>query len=270
MRWAQSTSGVPSAQRATNGEIRESNNQTSDGMDARTSGIPVVIGGFLVSVSGASAIGLFYSIRGIETKYRYLIAAILLFLIIAALLGLFSLKVGDSPFSAAVLQGSTGTISWDVMPVIESIQDTDPGNSVPDYPDDFSARNGLLFVAEGDGSIRLDDLEVHLGAVGNEVTLTSSTPFTTGGTDPSLTSYLEETGNGDGFLTHGEWLMVYADSCLRKSGTDSPEGKAIRWQPGDTSSPVTVFLGDALSYSLVDRSRGEVLQEGQLVFTDQS
>lgn len=266
-RWEQSTTEVFSSQPHVQEETPAGNNQTSGPSASGKTGIPLVIGGFLVSVSGASAIGLFYSVRGIETRYRYLIAALLLIVILVAVSGIFSLKIGDSPSAAAGFEPSKGTISWNAMPVVEGIQDTNPTNSVPDYPEGFTARNGLLFVLAGDGKIRLSDLEVRLSTGQNTVAMTSTTPFSAESTDHSLSSYLEETGNGDGVLAPGEWLMVYADSCLEMRGTGSPDGMAVRWQPGDTPDPVTVFLGDDLSYSLVDHTRGEVLQEGRIEFT---
>lgn len=269
-RWEQSTTGPSSSQPAYLESSPVRDNQTPGASANTKTSIPLVIGGFLVSVSGASAIGLFYSVRGIDTRYRYLIAALLLILIFAAVSGIFSLKTGDGFPAATDFESPKGAISWDAMPVIENIGDTNLANNAPDYPADFTARNGLLFVLTGEGSIRLSDLEIRIGSGGDTVALTSTTRFPAESTDPSLSSYLEETGNGDGILTPGEWLMVYADSCLEMTGTGSLDGKAVRWQPGGASDPVTVFLGDSLSYSLVDRSRGAVLQEGQIKFTPQS
>jgi PKD repeat protein len=232
--------------------------------------IPLLFCGFLFSVSGAGAVGLYYSLRKMRFRYRQIVSGILVFVVAVSLLSLTSFAGGVVLHSAFSAGESGEPVSFSVQPVIESIRDSDLTNSMPDYPEGFVARNGLLFVLSGGGSIRLDNLEVRLGAGGDTVSLTSSTPFPSFGTDPSLSHYLYEEGNGDGVLTPGEWLMVYADSCFEKSNGGPGSGKAIGWQPAGASQQVTAYHGDIISYSLYEVSSGELIQEGQLTFMTES
>jgi len=194
-----------------------------------------------------------------------IIAIVLIAIAVVAGLGLLGGIV--LPFGDA---GSNG--SFDVIPTVENIQDLDTTNHVPDYPAEFSAHNGILFVYSGNGKIPLEDLEVDLKKGTAEVDLTDETvPPSKNAVNSRLSSYFEEEGNGDGTLDPEEWLMVYADNCYDSTqANDMPRGKILTWQPVGASMKIEVPLGDTIDYRIKNRVTGTTLQEGTLDFVPSS
>ncbi|HTY53097.1 MAG TPA: DUF3344 domain-containing protein [Methanomicrobiales archaeon] len=168
--------------------------------------------------------------------------------------------------------GASGGGTFNLIPTVESIEDLDMANHVPDYPPGFSARNGLLFVYQGRDRYRVSDLEIDLTSGSNRVTLDSQTvPPSPSVINPSSSSYFEEMGNGDGVLDPGEWLMVYADGCYDSSqAADEPRGKVLTWKPRGSGSQVEVPEKAILGYSLKNTADGSVLQQGTLSFAPET
>ncbi len=162
----------------------------------------------------------------------------------------------------------TGGASFTLLPTVERIGDLDTANHAPDYPAGFSARNGILFVYAGAGEIKISDLELRLSKGTDEVFITASShPPAANAVNPGLSSYFEEMGNGDGTLSDGEWLMVYADNCYDSSTSDSnPRGQVLVWQPGGSGDRVEVPVKDTIGYTMTDTGSGNVLQQGTLQF----
>ncbi|HOS82826.1 MAG TPA: DUF3344 domain-containing protein [Methanolinea sp.] len=262
-----SSTTVPVAANNSNQSSKEHENPVRP----RKRGFPPIIGGIVIGIGSASAIGLYYSIQEIRTRYRYLVAALLTGIILLSFFFIFSVTGGISVPSPVNQETGSGPVSFDALPVIESIRDTNPGNDAPDYPDGFRARNGVLLVLHGPGTVQLKDVEVVIGTEDQKVSLTTSTQLPPERSDPSLSSYLEEVGNGDGILSDGEWLMVYADSCLERVDTETGlKSGAVRWQPPGSPVSVTVPVNGHLHYSVSDRSRGAIVKDDDLLFKDQS
>ncbi len=158
--------------------------------------------------------------------------------------------------------GSPGPVDLDpdgfsVSPVIERIEDLDTENDLPDYPEGFAARNGLLVMYNGRGGVPISSLEVELASGGERITIgPSSTPPDDPRLNAGINTYFEEIGDGDGVISSGEWLMVYADGCLirRISGLNR---ECLVWRPDTSSGSLTVAAGDALKYRLL-LSREEI------------
>jgi hypothetical protein len=227
--------------------------------------VPLVV---ILAACGIGAAGVVVGKQRLHGHIHLPLAGGIVLLAGCVVVAMFALAgTGGAP-SPATSPKTLGAVSFDVIPIIEGIEDTDPTNEVPDYPDGFIDFNGLLFVVQGDGEVRLADLDILLSKGTDRVTLTSTTPFpATDSADPSLTAYLEEVGDGDGLIEPGEWLMVYADACFINSRTS---GSAVSWQSADTSSPMTVYVGDSLTYALYDRMNSKTLQEGQITFSPPS
>lgn len=163
--------------------------------------------------------------------------------------------------------GTTGT-PFSLLPTVEKIADLDTTNHAPDYPAGFSARNGILFVYSGADDIPVSEIELRLSKGSNEVFITAtSRPPVKNAVNPELSSYFEEMGNGDGTLSSGEWLMVYADNCYDSSLSDgNPRGQVLIWEPENSRQRVEVPVKDTIGYTLTDKSSGTALQQGTLSF----
>jgi len=153
---------------------------------------------------------------------------------------------------------------FSVSPVIERIEDLNPANDLPDYPEGFSARNGLLIAYTGNGGVPLSSLEVELTSGGRWTTLTpSSTPPDDPRLNAGISSYFEEVGNGDGVISSGEWLMVYADGCLIRE-ISGLKKECLVWRPDTSPDPLTVAAGDLLQYRLLLLPGREEIASGEV------
>jgi len=205
-----------------------------------------------------------------KRKYFFLLGGVVAGLLLVGAVWTFGLSpfhssgTSGSSFSAGNGQGG----NFELIPTVEGIQDLDTTNHLPDYPPGFSAHNGLLLVNKGRARYRIPDLELDLTREKEDVTITSSTlPPSATSSNPPLTSYFEEMGNGNGVLDPGEWLMVYADNCYDSSqASDEPKGKVLVWRPEGSASPLEVRLRDPIRYSLKNKADGTVLQQGTLSF----
>jgi hypothetical protein len=153
---------------------------------------------------------------------------------------------------------------FSVSPVIERIEDLNPANDLPDYPEGFAARNGLLVAYTGNGGVPLSSLEVELTSGGRWITLApSSTPPDDPGLNAGITAYFEEVGNGDGVISSGEWLMVYADGCLIRE-ISGLKKECLVWRPDTSPDPLTVAAGDLLQYRLLHLPGREEIASGEV------
>jgi hypothetical protein len=78
-----------------------------------------------------------------------------------------------------------------------------------------------------------------------------------------ITSYLEEMGDGDGILSAGEWLMIYADGC-RIHDYESGVREFLMWRPDSSSAPMEIGTGDILQYRLVLLPEGREIATGEM------
>ncbi len=153
---------------------------------------------------------------------------------------------------------------FSASPVIERIEDLNPANDLPDYPEGFVARNGLLVIYTGRGGVPLSSLAVDLASGGQKVTLTpSSTPPDDPRLNAGITAYFEEIGNGDGIVSSGEWLMIYADGCLIRE-TSGLKKECLVWRPDTSLDPLTVDAGEPLQYHLLLLPENEEIASGEV------
>jgi len=152
---------------------------------------------------------------------------------------------------------------FSVSPVIERIEDLNPANALPDYPEGFAARNGLLVMYNGGGGLPLSSLEVELTSEEGRTTLApSSIPPDDPQLNAGIATYFEEVGNGDDIISSGEWLMIYADGCLVRE-ISGEKRECLVWRPDTSPGPFEAAKGDALQYRLLlgseEITAGEVL-----------
>ncbi|AFD00439.1 PKD repeat-containing protein [Methanocella conradii HZ254] len=220
----------------------------------------------MITITTASGLIIYYVISGGKVPLKVGIPIIMAITVLLSLMGGF--VVGQSSNGAAA--GNT-TISggihgvpnatFSVVSAIRDIQDDNVSNTAPDYPADFQADNGLLFVHEKGDPVRLDGLSIRLESNGEEVTIDSSDTMPEGAcTSKKASRYIEEMGDGDGTVSTGEWLMLYADGCL-----ESDKGKAISWSIN--GKHLELYQGDTCNYTIVDDASGGVIQEGEFQFS---
>jgi PKD repeat protein len=208
--------------------------------------LEVLLISVLLCVLGAG--GLWMGLRVMPANRAYAGVGVVLLLIATGLIAVHALGL--------VAAGGPGPADLDpgcfsVSPVIERIEDLNPANDLPDYPEGFVARNGLLVAYTGGGGVPLSSLEVELASGGQRTTLTpSSTPPDDPGLNAGVTAYFEEVGNGDGVISSGEWLMVYADGCLIRKMSGLKK-ECLVWRSDTSLDPLTVDAGDALQYRLL-------------------
>ena len=225
--------------------------------DASTS-LEVLLISALLCVLGASSLWMGFRVMPANRAYAGVGAALLLIAI-----GLIAVH------AAGFISGGPGPADLDpggfsVSPVIERIEDLNTANDIPDYPEGFTARNGLLVMYNGRGGVPISSLEVELISGRQRVGLTpSSTPPDNPRLNAGITTYFEEVGNGDGIISSGEWLMVYADGCLIRE-VSGLKKECLVWRPDTSSDPLTVATGDILQYRLLLLPAREEIASGEL------
>jgi PKD repeat protein len=219
---------------------------------------PLVLGASgLLGVFGAGGLWLGLRIRPLNRTYT---GFGLTFLAIAAILIVGS--TAGFPGSGANVDEQPNMYS--AIVVIERIEDLNPANDLPDYPEGFDARNGLLMKQDGGEEIDLSILEVQLVAGMQHTNMTHfSIPPDDLLLNTGITSYLEEMGDGDGILSAGEWLMIYADGC-RIHDDESGVREYLMWRPDSSSAPMEIGTGDILQYRLVLLPEGREIATGEM------
>ncbi len=208
----------------------------------------------LLCVMGAG--GLWMGLRAMPTNRAFAGIGAILILIAVGLIAVHA-------------SGGPGPVDLDpdcfsVRPVIEGIEDLNPANDIPDYPEGFTARNGLLITYSGRGGVPLSSLAVELISGGQRIALTpSSTPPDDPRLNAGIAAYFEEVGNGDGAISSGEWLMVYADGCLIRDISGLKKGCLV-WRPDTSPDHLEVATGDTLQYRLLLLPEREEITSGEV------
>jgi len=173
---------------------------------------------------------------------------------------------------AAVVSGFAGSlasdqtkapqVSLEVKGIIQNISDTNTSNWQSDYPDDFEAANGLEFVHKGGDSFALSDVYLQLQSGSTSTTVDVSNVIDSSATclPSSVTSYIMEVGDDDGFIKPGDKFMVYADNCRIDS-----MGSQISWKPEGAQGGFAVYLNTKCEYKLIDKASDKVMQQGTFV-----
>jgi FlaG/FlaF family flagellin (archaellin) len=154
--------------------------------------------------------------------------------------------------------------------VIDDIQDTDKTDWAPTYPDNFTARNGLLFEHKGGDAFALSDIYIQLqsGDAKYDIDTFDEIQTTEGNCTPSdVTSYIMEIGDSDEFITPGDKFMLYADNCriddVPAYGFDNEA--QISWKPEGAAGGKAAYLNTKIEYKVVEKESGKVIQSGSVV-----
>lgn len=173
---------------------------------------------------------------------------------------------------AAVVSAFAGGLSGDqqkapqasleVTGIVVAINDTATTNWLSDYGTDFQANNGLLFEHKGGDSFALSDVEIQLQSQDSKVTIGLNDIINTTATclPTTITAYMMEMGDSDGFITPGDKFMLYADNCRI-----DPMGSQISWKPEGAVAGFGAYLNTKCEYSVIDKAGGKVIQTGTFV-----
>ncbi len=156
-----------------------------------------------------------------------------------------------------------------VSPSISNIQDEDTTNWVSDYPDGFTADNGILFEHQGGDSFSLTDVNVQIQSQDTKImlNLTSEMPSSNCATS---TYYIKKVGAGDAgtyglsneqtMINPGDQFMVVADNCRI-----DPFGPQISFKPQGSYGGFGAYTNTNIGYQVIDRKSGKTIQEGSFI-----
>ncbi|MDI9633023.1 MAG: type IV pilin N-terminal domain-containing protein [Methanolinea sp.] len=172
---------------------------------------------------------------------------------------------------AAVVSGFAGGLAGEsrkapqasikVSPAIESIKDTNTANWQPDYPANFTAKNGLLFEHAGGDGFALNEIAVQIQSQDAKYTISLADDVPDSTCLPAgTTKYLVEVGSGDGFIASGDKFMLYADNCRI-----DPLGSQISWKPKGAAGGEAAYLNTRCEYAIIDKASQKVIQKGEFV-----
>jgi hypothetical protein len=144
------------------------------------------------------------------------------------------------------------------------VQDTEPLNNGPNYPEDavFTARNGIAFeLNEGTLSILTTSTS---SAEGRHKILTryirshsTSTCLPT-----SVTSYIMEIGDSDGYISPGDKFMLYTDNCFNDELYHLGYGFSVK--PDGATGGMSMFKNEKIQYKVVDKKSKMVIGTGEI------
>ena len=177
---------------------------------------------------------------------------------------------------AAVVSAFAGGVAGDkqktpqasivAKPVIQDIQDTDTDTWGPNYPSDFTAKNGILFENKGGDAFSLNDINIELEDNGVTMIVTSSDML------PSSTCLPADTTNGgyfvkvgdptlkDKIISPGDKFMFYADNNY--IGSDGIT-KYLLWT--FSSGYGYVPVNNLFTFSIIDKKSGGTISKGQFL-----
>ncbi|OPY28391.1 MAG: PKD domain protein [Methanocella sp. PtaU1.Bin125] len=227
----------------------------------------------LLLLSGASLAGVYYGTRGLPAAVRsqvrivgdrslplWVIMLLLVAVVLIGMAGAFTLLQSGAPVERAV--AGTHDVSFEALPVVQAVEDLVPANGAPDYPDGFSADNGVLFHMSGSDPVTLEDLIIRLECGDSSINLGSRAAMPASRcTSPAVQAYLQIPGSDGRTVRPGDWLMLYADNCLELAG-----GKALSWSPDGPSLPFVVSFGEECRYAIIYEPDGTILAGGTVQF----
>ncbi len=167
-------------------------------------------------------------------------------------------------------QSKTPQATLKASAVIANIQDTDKTDWKSTYPNNFTAKNGLLFEHMGGDSFALSDIYIQLqsGDAKYDIDTYDEIQTTEGTCLPSdVTSYIMEIGSTDGFITPGDKFMLYADNCriddVPASGYDNEA--QISWKPEGAAGGKAAYLNTKMEYTVIDKNSKRAISSGEVV-----
>ncbi|HON81231.1 MAG TPA: type IV pilin N-terminal domain-containing protein [Methanoregulaceae archaeon] len=156
--------------------------------------------------------------------------------------------------------------SLSVVAVIKDIQDTNKTNWDPNYPDDFTAKNGLLFEHMGGDAFALSDISIQLQSRDAKYTISTYDKIPTTNCLPNdVESYIMEIGDSDGFITPGDKFMLYADNCRIDDHSGFNNAAQISWKPEGAAGGMGLYLNTKAEYKVINKASGKVIQSGTVV-----
>ena len=227
----------------------------------------------VVMLTGLAGLALYYILEGKKVPMKIGIPAMMALVILLAATGGF--VAGQSAQGTGATQNASAVNTtaevpnavFSAMSTIQGIEDTNVSNAIPDYPTGFQADNGILFILEEGGPVKLSDIRVMLSADGNDVTFGPSSLIPAEScTSPKVAKYLQEIGGTDDTIKKSGWLMLYADGCLESTGSQGYSGKALSWSPSGSASPFVLYKGEKCSFTITDTA-GNLIQEGNFTLT---
>lgn len=196
-------------------------------------------------------------------------------IIIAAVVSAFAGGLGGD-------QQKTPQVSLKAEPVIQAFADEDDTNFGKDYPDGFTAANGIEFENVGGDTFRLTDINVILDCGSTKYTITPTDRINDNDPGAEWTCLPADITDGGYFLkvggatvydktiAPGDKFMLYADGHYDNThSADYPgpdNGKYLVWRPDDTTNGIGAQFGTKVGYTIVDRDTSKVISSGYVVF----
>lgn len=172
-------------------------------------------------------------------------------------------------------QSKAPQAALDAKSDIESIEDTDKTNYVPNYPASYTADNGILFEHKGGDGFSVNNIEIQLQSddtkivISNGLSLNATAGFTCLDST-KVTKYIQEVGESDGFIEIGDKFKIFADACYDAS--DKSLGKwaqqpCISWKPIGSLGGFSAVTGHLTEYKIIDKESQKVICQGQVTLT---
>lgn len=162
-------------------------------------------------------------------------------------------------------QSKTPQASLSAEFVIDNVQDTDPLTYGPNYPEDavFTARNGIAFEHIGGDSFDIDDIYIQVQRGDTKYDLDTSDSLSTSTCLPaSVTSYIMEIGDSDGYISPGDKFMLYTDNCFNDELYHLGYGFSVK--PDGASGGMSMFKNEKVQYKVVDKKSKMVIGTGEI------
>jgi FlaG/FlaF family flagellin (archaellin) len=167
-------------------------------------------------------------------------------------------------------------LTLSAMPVVEGISDEDRTNEEPDYPNGFTANNGIRFKHAGGDGFSLKDIKVQIQSRDTKITLGYGDTFGSSSScaDTSRLStdgdgntlYFARVGGGtDDFILPGDVFMLVADGCYDSTEIAGGGAKYITWKPNGAHGTFKAQLYAPLEYKVIDKNSGKAIQTGSFV-----
>lgn len=158
---------------------------------------------------------------------------------------------------------------------IIDISDENNENYVPDYPDDYTANNGILFENKGGDGFSVDDIAIQVQSDDTKTVISNSyeIPADTCLDTDVVTAYIMKVGATDAtdkYIKNGDKFKLYADNCYDASAESLGEyamAPCITWKPEGAIAGFAAFTGHKVDYKIIDKSSQKVISQGQLTLT---
>lgn len=196
-------------------------------------------------------------------------------IIIAAVVSAFSGGMGGA-------EQKMPQVSITAKPIIQAFADIDDSNGAANYPDDFTAANGIEFENTGGDTFSLNDINVVIDSGSTKYTITPSDKLNVGTTPGDGGWHVTPDGITDGgyflkigdatkadkTISPGDKFMFYADGHYDSThaGWGADSGKYLVWRPAGTTNGIGIQFGKKIGYNIVDTDTSKPMVSGYVVF----